>query len=123
MQAKMVINGNTEEFKQPTGEFELTPGEFKQASGVLKQPTGEFKQASEGSIHSVINRNTMRHSRKSGNPGKHWIPGQARNDNLHKTYVVVYKQILAASNNTACRVPTGKVRADLSASTVKIKEP
>ena len=30
-----------------------------------------------------------RHSRESGNPGKHWIPGQARNDKLSKTYVVM----------------------------------
>jgi len=32
-----------------------------------------------------------RHSRASGNPGKHWIPGQARNDEVHKNYVVMYK--------------------------------
>jgi len=31
----------------------------------------------------------------SRNPGKHWIPGQARNDKLHKTYVVMYKLVLA----------------------------
>jgi hypothetical protein len=24
------------------------------------------------------------------NPGKHWIPGQARNDKLHRTYIVIY---------------------------------
>ena len=41
-------------------------------------------------IHSVINRNNVRHSRESGNPEKHWIPGQARNDKLHKTYVAMY---------------------------------
>jgi hypothetical protein len=41
-------------------------------------------------IYSVINHINVRHSRESGNPGQHWIPGQARNDKLHKTYVVVY---------------------------------
>ncbi len=43
-------------------------------------------------IHSVINLNRARHSRESGNSGKHWIPGQARNDKLHKIYVVMYKE-------------------------------
>ncbi len=42
-------------------------------------------------IYSVINRINVRHSRESGNPGQHWIPGQARNDKLNKTYVVAYK--------------------------------
>ncbi len=43
------------------------------------------------SIQSVINLKA-RHSRESesGNPGKHWIPGQARNDKKEKTYVIVY---------------------------------
>ena len=27
----------------------------------------------------------------SRNPGKHWIPGQARNDKLDRIYVVMYK--------------------------------
>jgi hypothetical protein len=27
----------------------------------------------------------------SRNPGKHWIPGQARNDKLDKIYVVMYR--------------------------------
>ena len=31
-------------------------------------------------IHSIINRITVRHSCKSRNPEKYWIPGQARND-------------------------------------------
>jgi len=26
----------------------------------------------------------------SGNPKRHWIPGQARNDKSHKIYVVIY---------------------------------
>jgi hypothetical protein len=30
-----------------------------------------------------------RHSRESGNPEKHWIPGQARNDNQAKIHVPV----------------------------------
>ena len=41
-------------------------------------------------MHSVINHNRARHSRESGNPGKHWIPGQARNDKPAKIYVVMY---------------------------------
>jgi hypothetical protein len=40
-------------------------------------------------MHSVINRSKARHSRESGNPEGYWIPGQARNDNLHKTYAVI----------------------------------
>jgi hypothetical protein len=40
-------------------------------------------------IHSVINRIMIRHSCESRNPGKHWIPGQARNDKKKKTYVVL----------------------------------
>jgi UDP-N-acetylglucosamine 2-epimerase len=55
-------------------------------------------------IHSDINHNKARHSRESGNPDvvptkagnqeeqKHWIPGQARNDKLDKTYVVMYNK-------------------------------
>jgi len=43
-------------------------------------------------IHSDINRSNGRHSRESGNPEKHWIPGQARNDKLDKTYVVMYSK-------------------------------
>jgi hypothetical protein len=42
-------------------------------------------------MHSVINHNRARHSRESGNPGKHWIPGQARNDKPAKIYVVMYR--------------------------------
>ena len=42
-------------------------------------------------IHSDINRIKGRHSRESGNPEKHWIPGQARNDKLHNTYMVIYR--------------------------------
>jgi hypothetical protein len=52
----------------------------------LKQILGHF-----AIIHSVINHNRGRHSRESGNPGKHWIPGQARNDKPAKIYVVMYK--------------------------------
>jgi hypothetical protein len=42
-------------------------------------------------IHDDINRNRARHSRESGNPERHWIPGQARNDKRQKIYVVVYR--------------------------------
>jgi hypothetical protein len=42
-------------------------------------------------MYSVINHKRTRHSRESGNPGKHWIPGQARNDKPAKIYVVMYK--------------------------------
>jgi len=50
-------------------------------------------------IDNVINDNKARHSRpvskygvnSSGNPERHWIPGQARNDKLSKTYVVTYR--------------------------------
>jgi hypothetical protein len=31
-------------------------------------------------IYDDINHNKARHSRESGNPGRHWIPGQTRND-------------------------------------------
>jgi len=42
-------------------------------------------------IHNDINDRKGRHSRESGNPGKDWIPGQARNDKLERTYVVMYR--------------------------------
>jgi len=45
-------------------------------------------------IHSDINHGNGRHSCESRNPEKHWIPGQARNDKLYKTYVVMYSSIL-----------------------------
>ena len=35
-------------------------------------------------------RNRICHSRKSGNPGRCWIPGQARNDKQYNAYVVMY---------------------------------
>jgi hypothetical protein len=40
-------------------------------------------------MHSGINHDKGRHSCESRNPGKHWIPGQARNDELEKTSVVM----------------------------------
>jgi hypothetical protein len=51
----------------------------------------------ESLIHNDINYDRIRHSRESGNPGKHWIPphqvrgrlSQARNDKLHKIRVVM----------------------------------
>jgi len=42
-------------------------------------------------IHNDINDRKGRHSHESGNPGKDWIPGQARNDKLERTYIVMYK--------------------------------
>jgi len=48
-------------------------------------------------IYSGINRVQRRHSRESGNPEQRWIPGQARNDKLYRTYVVMY--------NSAFRIP------------------
>ena len=44
-------------------------------------------------IHSDFNPRKSRHSRESGNPGKNWIPGQARNDKHDKSYVVTYIMI------------------------------
>jgi hypothetical protein len=44
-------------------------------------------------IHSDINHSKGCHSCESRNPEKHWIPGQARNDRLQKTYVVMYSNI------------------------------
>jgi hypothetical protein len=48
-------------------------------------------------MHSFTNHNKARHSRESGNPESYWIPlyqvrgrlSQARNDKLHKTYIIV----------------------------------
>lgn len=36
----------------------------------------------------------MGYSRESGNPERNWIPGQARNDKLPETYVVMYNNTL-----------------------------
>ena len=46
-----------------------------------------FLFASKRSIRNDINHGKGRHSCESRNPGKHWIPGQARNDKPHKTYL------------------------------------
>jgi hypothetical protein len=56
----------------------------------VKFQSSKFKK--EDSIHNVINHNKKRHSCESRNPEKHWIPGQAWDDNLEKIYVVMYKQ-------------------------------
>ncbi len=48
-------------------------------------------------IYSDLNHSKGRHSCESRNPGKHWIPGQARNDKLHKTSVVMYGIIIDLS--------------------------
>ncbi len=42
------------------------------------------------SIYSVTNCIDARHSCEAGIQEKNWIPGQVRNDKLHKTYVVTY---------------------------------
>jgi hypothetical protein len=42
-------------------------------------------------MHSDINPGKSRHSRESGNPGKNWIPGQARNDKRDNINVVMYR--------------------------------
>jgi hypothetical protein len=44
----------------------------------------------EISIHRDINSGREGHSCESRNPEKYWIPGQARNDNAHRTYIVTY---------------------------------
>ena len=50
-----------------------------------------FLYAPKRSIRNDINHGKGRHSCESRNPGKHWIPGQARNDKPVKIYVVMYK--------------------------------
>ncbi len=47
-------------------------------------------------IHSNINRTQEPHSWENKNPEEHWIPGQARNDGLHKTFVVICILLLTA---------------------------
>jgi hypothetical protein len=37
-----------------------------------------------------MNLSKSRHSRESENPGKNWIPGQARNDKPDNIYVVMH---------------------------------
>jgi len=44
-------------------------------------------------IHGDISHSKRRHSCEGRNPGKHWIPGQARNDKLSRTYVVMFKHL------------------------------
>ena len=56
-----------------------------------------FRSNKKEVINSVINQNGTRHSCKSRNPGKSWIQGQARNDGLCKTYVVMYILITVIS--------------------------
>jgi len=55
--------------------------------------------------HTDTGHAESRHSCESRNPGKHWIPpyqvrgrlSQARNDKLHRTYVVTYENLLPIS--------------------------
>jgi hypothetical protein len=49
-------------------------------------------------MYSDINPDKGRHSRESGNPERHWIPGQARNDRLRRTYVVMYSSVFGVFN-------------------------
>ena len=52
-------------------------------------------------LHSNLSRGKGCHSRKSGNPEKHWIPphhvrgrlSQARNDKQHRTHVVIHHSV------------------------------
>ncbi len=65
-------------------------------------------EALDGSVNGIAC-----HSRKSGNPGKHWIPGQARNDKLNRTYVAIYRKeaankIEALAENPFFGKPLGK---------------
>jgi hypothetical protein len=46
-------------------------------------------------IFNDINHSKGRHSSESRNPGKHWIPGQVRNDKIDRTYVAMYRIILS----------------------------
>jgi hypothetical protein len=45
-----------------------------------------------------MNLSKSRHSRESGNPGKNWIPGQARNDKPDNIYVVMNSIKIQISN-------------------------
>lgn len=41
-------------------------------------------------MYTDVYHNRPRHSRESGNPEEHWIPGQARNDKPAKIYIAMY---------------------------------
>jgi hypothetical protein len=64
---------------------------FHYASGLkqVKMPDVKLLKIQKG-----YSRSNERHSKygvnSSGNPEKHWIPGQARNDKVHKTCFVMY---------------------------------
>mgnify|MGYP000282823907 CR=1 FL=1 len=49
-------------------------------------------------IHSDIIQSVPRHSCESWNSEENWIPGQARNDRLLKTYVVMYKRLVTSKS-------------------------
>ena len=49
-------------------------------------------------MNSGTNHARACHSRESGNPEKHWIPDQVRNDKPNKTYVVMYSQRMGRSS-------------------------
>ena len=62
--------------------------EWNSKAGIVEKWNNGRMGKSHGneSIHNVMNCSKTCHSREGGNPGKHWIPGQARNDNKEKTY-------------------------------------
>jgi hypothetical protein len=73
-------------------------GEFGQTLMEIRNPNVESRNKSKIQVrdlylftHSEINQKKGSHSCESRNPGRHWIPGQARNDRLLKTYVGMYR--------------------------------
>jgi hypothetical protein len=53
----------------------------------------------ENAMDNVINHNKPRHSRESRSPDETWISGQAWNDKLRRTSVVVYSLDTHDSNH------------------------
>ena len=85
--------------KQPNKKIHCKMGIVKLAieNNFMMELMSEFQMII--AKHSDINHSKGRHSRESRNPEKHWIPpyqvrgrlSQARNDKLHKIYVVMYR--------------------------------
>jgi hypothetical protein len=63
------------------------------APPALKQVQSPNVKYQTLNVRNNLSRSKGRHSRESGNPEKYWIPGQARNDKLDKTYVVTYSYL------------------------------
>jgi hypothetical protein len=63
-------------------------------------------RATDRIMHSDFNPRKSRHSRESGNPGKNWIPGQARNDKPDKNCVVMYDSTIGGGGFPAKNPPT-----------------